>query len=227
MNAHCLRIAVTATALSLLALPGCDRADGAPSDTAPSPTGAPAAAAGEHRHAIPPPAPGEPTDHSVYNLESTWRDQHDRERTLASLAGRVQVVAMVYTHCGRTCPQVLLDMKRIEGSVAGEHPGEVGFVLVSIDPERDTPERLARFAEGARLDPARWTLLNGSDADVLELAALLGVKYRREGGTEFSHSNVLTVLDRNGEVAHRQLGLGGEGVSETLEAVRKALRSPP
>lgn len=208
MKTHLPRIARGLLALSLAGLAACG---GSAAPAAPS-------APGGHRHAAP--ATGEPTGLSLYNLESEWRDQAGEARTLGSLGGRVQVVAMVYTHCGRTCPQVLLDMKRIESAVAGPHAGEVGFVLVSIDPERDTPEQLAAFARGARLDPARWTLLSGSDADVLELAALLGVKYRREGPAEFSHSNVLTVLDRAGEVAHRQLGLGGEGVGETAAAVR-------
>lgn len=214
MHTHLRRAAGRLLALALLGLAACDGA-GAPA--APS---APPAHLGHGGHAAEAPAPGEPSGESVYNLESVWRDQLGRERTLGSLAGRVQVVSMVYTYCGRTCPQVLLDMKRIEGAVGGG----VGFVLVSIDPERDTPDRLRTFAEGARLDPERWSLLSGGDGDILELAALLGVKYRRESATELSHSNVLVVLDRRGEIVHRQLGLGGEGVDGTAEAVRRALR---
>ncbi|HEX8275465.1 MAG TPA: SCO family protein [Longimicrobiaceae bacterium] len=215
MHTHLRRAAGLLLSLALLGLAACDAA-GAPA-APPTPTGS----AAHSGHAAQAPAPGEPTGESVYNLESVWRDQLGRERTLGSLAGRVQVVSMVYTYCGRTCPQVLLDMKRIEGATGSG----AGFVLVSIDPERDTPDRLRTFAEGARLDPARWTLLSGGD--VLELAALLGVKYRRESATELSHSNVLVVLDRRGEIVHRQLGLGGEGVDRTAQAVRAALRPEP
>ena len=163
---------------------------------------------------------GDPADWSVYNLESAWRDQAGRERRLGSLAGRVQVVALVYTSCPYTCPRIVGEMKRMEAAVAGERPDAVGFVLVSIDPARDTPGQLARFAEGARLDPARWTLLAGADPDVLELAALLGLKYRREGETELSHSNTLTVLDRHGVVVHQQPSLEA-GREETLAMVRR------
>jgi protein SCO1/2 len=214
MHTHLRRAAGRWLALALLGLAACDAAGAPAAPATPPPSD------GHLRHAAEAPAPGEPSGGSVYNLESKWRDPLGRERTLGSLAGRVQVVSMVYTYCGRTCPQVLLDMKRIEGAAGGG----VGFVLVSIDPERDTPDRLRTFAEGARLDPARWTLLSGADGDILELAALLGVKYRRESATELSHSNVLVVLDRRGEIVHRQLGLGGEGVDRTAEAVRAALR---
>ena len=219
------RIAGGLAALALALLPACDGARGG-ADLAAATTRPVEAAPGEHRHhAAPAPAPGEPTGLSLYNLASGWKDQHGEVRELGSLGGRVQVVAMVYTHCSRTCPWILRDMKRIEAELEASHPGEVGFVLVSIDPERDTPDRLLHFAGSTRLDPGRWTLLSGSDGDVLELAALLGVKYRRENPTDFSHSNVLTVLDRAGEIAHQQIGLG-EGVEETIREVKEALTRP-
>ncbi|MGK7311249.1 MAG: SCO family protein [Candidatus Longimicrobiales bacterium M2_2A_002] len=166
-------------------------------------------------------AAGEPSDFSVYHAESDWIDQHGTTRALGSLAGRVQVVAMVYTSCAYACPRIMLDMKRIEAELGAEYEGEVGFVVVSIDPERDTPEKLAEFAEGSRLDPARWTLLHGSPGDIRELAVLLGVQYRRTAPGEWVHSNLLTVLDRDGEIVHRQLGLGTDPTG-TLDAIRAA-----
>jgi protein SCO1 len=160
---------------------------------------------------------------SVYHLESTWWDQHGEQRTLASLAGRVQVVAMVYTHCSYTCPRIMMDMKRIEAQIAETHPEGVGFVLISIDPERDDPARLAHFAESTRLDPDRWTLLSAPDGDILELATVLGIRYRREGPADFAHSNSILVLNEGGEVIFRQDGLG-ENPAPMLAAMRTALR---
>lgn len=142
------------------------------------------------------------SDLSVYQLESEWTDQHGRTRKLAELAGRPQAVAMVYTHCGSACPRIVGDLKRLEA----EFP-QLGLVLVSIDPERDSPGRLLEFAQGSRLGE-RWTLLNGADGALMELAAVLGVRYRRVSDTEFMHSNLITVLDAVGNIAYRQEGLG-------------------
>lgn len=162
----------------------------------------------------------DPADFSIYHAESVWTDQHGEARPLGSLAGRVQVVGMVYTNCAHACPRMLLDMKRIEGELGGA--ADVGFVLVSIDPERDTPDQLAEFARGARLDPDRWTLLHGAEDDILELAALLGVQYRRMADGEFVHSNFLSVLDADGVIVHRQLGLGADP-GPTLAVIRERL----
>jgi protein SCO1/2 len=155
------------------------------------------------------------SDLSVYQLESEWTDQHGRTRKLAELAGRPQAVAMVYTHCGAACPRIVGDLKRLEA----EFP-ELGLVLVSIDPERDSPGRLHEFAQGSRLGE-RWTLLNGADGALMELAAVLGVRYRRVSDTEFMHSNLITVLDAAGNIAYRQEGLGEtEGIAEALRGLR-------
>lgn len=153
--------------------------------------------------------------HSVYQVASPWTDQHGAERTLAELRGRPQVIAMVYTHCGSACPRIVGDMKRLEAT----HPG-LEFVLVSIDPDRDTPGRLREFAEGSRLGD-NWTLLRGADDDLLELAAVLGVRYRRINAEEFMHSNVITVLDAEGKVAYRQEALGE--LAGTFAAVARLL----
>lgn len=164
-------------------------------------------------------------EYSVYELPSEWRDQHGAERRLGSLGGRVQLLAMVYTHCASTCPLVVADLKRIETTMLADRSPrarEVGFVLVSLDPARDNPERLAEFARSTGLAPERWTLLAGSDADVRELAASLDVRYRRSRGGQLDHSNVITVLDPAGGVAYQQPGMDG-GAEGTLRAVRRLL----
>lgn len=176
---------------------------------------------GHERHAAPP-APGRPSGRSIYHLPGEWTDQDGRATTLAGLGGRVQVVAMVYTNCTFACPRILARMKAIEGRLSADARDDVGFVLVSIDPERDTPDRLRRFADDTRLDTDRWTLLNGADADVLALSVLLGVKYRATGDGEYAHSNVLTVLDRDGEIVGRSEGLNADP-TPVLEAVAGVL----
>jgi protein SCO1 len=186
-----------AAALVLVTLAGC-----APSGSA---TRRPSANA---------PAASDGDRYSVYDLDARWRDQAGTERELSSLRGRPQVVAMIYTHCSTTCPFTVAEMKRIER----ESPRDVGFVLVSLDPARDDPARLAAFAAERGLDASRWTLLDGSDDAVRELAAVLGVRYRRLSADELAHSNALTLLDAGGAVAWQHAGLGaGEDIVHAID----------
>ena len=155
--------------------------------------------------------------YSVYDLDARWRDQQGATRQLSSLRGRPRVVAMIYTHGSTTGPFTVAEMKRIER----EAPGDAGFVLVSLDPKRDDPARLAAFAAERGLDASRWTLLDGSEDSVRELAAVLGVRYRRLSPEELAHSNALTVLDRDGVVVYQHAGL------DAADDVMKALASLP
>jgi protein SCO1/2 len=158
-------------------------------------------------------------DFSVYEMDARFRDQGGRERTLASLGGRVQVVAMVYTNCAHTCPRILMELKRVEAAL--EDHERVGFTLISLDPERDTPARLAEFAAGTRLGAARWTLLTSDANTVRETAALLGIRYRKEVSAEYSHSNSYLVLDAAGRIVHREAGLD-QGPEKALASIRAA-----
>jgi protein SCO1/2 len=166
-------------------------------------------------------ASGDATDQSIYNVSSTWKDRHGQDLKLNSLQGEVQIVAMLYTNCEFACPRILADMQRIRDSLSDKVLQETNFVIVSIDPERDTPERLTQFADENNLSDKQWTLLNGDRGDILELAALLGFKYKRISDTDFTHSNMLTVLNRQGEIAFQRNRLG-DNPSDIIAAIEKA-----
>jgi protein SCO1/2 len=150
---------------------------------------------------------GKPTDQSLYLLDSIWTSDVGREIKLGTLRGRPQVVVMFFTHCEYACPILVGELKAIEGKLSPELLGKVDFLLVSIDAKRDTPAELAAFREKRQLAPERWTLLRGGGDDVRELAALLGVNYAEDARGQFAHSNLITLLNAEGEIAFQQAGL--------------------
>ena len=90
-------------------------------------------------------------------------------------------------------------------------------MLVSFDFARDTPAVLAAYRAKAALD-AGWTLLRGGAAEVQDLAMLLGVNYKQDARGQFAHSNLFTVLNSDGEIAHQHPGLQGD-ISGAAKAV--------
>jgi protein SCO1/2 len=163
-----------------------------------------------------------PTETSIYQLDATWTTQAGRSLDLTAFHGRPVVVAMVFTHCSYACPVIVRDMKEIVSALPEEMDETVQRVLVSIDPARDTPEALTRFATAHSLSPDRWTLLRGAPSDVRTLAALLGVRYKPEGDGQFAHTNLITLLNAEGEILHQQNGLG-KNAAASAEALQAAL----
>jgi protein SCO1/2 len=158
---------------------------------------------------------------SIYQLSSTWTTSSGRILALESLAGRPQLVAMVFTHCAFACPRIVDEIK----SVLRELPEyrRPGVVLVSIDPDRDTPGVMAHFAEMHGLDEPHWLLLQGTETTVRELAAVLNVQYRRNPDGEFAHSNTITLLNSGGEISARLEGLDADR-DPFLESVQAEFR---
>lgn len=153
---------------------------------------------------------------SVYDLDGSWHDQSGAVRSLASLRGTPVLLAMIYTHCTATCPLAVSELKRI----AALEPG-VRLVLVSLDPARDDTKRLARYAADRALDSSRWTLLTGSDADVRDLAATLSVRYRRVTPDDLAHSNLITLLDREGRMVRQVSGQMDDAAITELHATTR------
>ncbi|GGW48011.1 SCO family protein [Arenibacter certesii] len=166
---------------------------------------------------------GEISDLSIYNLPSVWTTQNNEEIELKELHGDVVVMVMIYTSCQSACPRLAADMRNIEKQIPADKKDNVTLVLVSIDPETDTPERLTAFAKENKMESDKWVLLRGSEANTREFAAVLAVNYKKISPLDFSHSNIISVFDQGGELAHQQEGLGvnnKETIAKLLELVQ-------
>lgn len=159
---------------------------------------------------------------SLYQLDARWTNDAGKDVALSSLRGRPVVLAMFFAQCEYACPVLLSDIRRLEQSLPADVRCRAQFVLVSFDTARDTPAVLKAYRERSGLD-ANWTLLRGSESAVQELAMLLGVKFKQDARGQFSHSNLITVLDAEGEIAMQHAGLMGD-ISEAAKAVVVASR---
>lgn len=159
---------------------------------------------------------------SLYHLEATFTNDRGETVTLADFRGRPVVLTMFFASCSYACPLLVSDMTRIQDALPAEVRDKVMFVLVSFDAERDTPAALAKYRAERSIGP-QWQLLHADADTVSELAALLGVKYRKEADGMFGHSNLITVLNPEGEIAHQRGGLQG-GLEETAQALTTLAR---
>lgn len=159
---------------------------------------------------------------SVFLLDSDWTDQLGAPRKLDDFRGKLTVTAMIFTNCDYACPRILVDLRTIESAIPIEQRDDVQFLLVSMDTKRDTPDVLAAYAQSKGLDPNHWTLLHGEEFAVRGIGAALGVRYKRDVKGDYSHSNLITVLDEEGRILHQLEGLNAD-TKQTVEAIQKEL----
>lgn len=163
-------------------------------------------------------------DDSLFHLGAEWRTQHGDTFMLADLEGQPTVITMIYGSCNTACPILVHDTRRIQEAIPEADRDRLQVVIVSFDPDRDSPEALADYAEERKLGEERWHFLHGEAMDIRTLAALLGVRYRDNGDGSFDHSNVITLLDPSGRIAHRNEGLM-QPVEPMAERIKKMLET--
>lgn len=148
------------------------------------------------------------SDLSIYNLPEKWTNQDGKDIELKELRGKVLVMVMIYTSCQAACPRLVADMRHIEERIPKEYKDKVQLVLVSIDPEVDTPERLKEFAIENKMTGNQWVFLRSNEENTREFAAVLAVNYKKISPIDFSHSNIISVFNAEGELTFQQEGLG-------------------
>lgn len=156
-------------------------------------------------------------DESIYNIHSEWKKQDGTKMKLDALEGKIIVAAMVFTHCQSACPRIVSDIQRIEKEVSDV--SNLQFLLISMDPTRDTPERFREFGKERQLGP-NWTMLSSTQEATDEMANVLGVKIKKLSDGGFDHSNSIFVIDQTGTIAFIQEGLEQEP-AETIKRINE------
>lgn len=160
------------------------------------------------------------SDLSIYNLPSQWTNQDGKTIELKSLKGNVLVMVMIYTSCKAACPRLVADMRDIESKLNKDNKKNVKLILVSIDPETDTPQRLKSFAVNNKMNQEPWIFLRSTEENTREFAAVLAVNYKKISPIDFSHSNIISVFNPEGELIYQQEGLGVNN-EKTVEKINE------
>jgi protein SCO1/2 len=133
-------------------------------------------------------------------------DPGGARRSLGDWRGQVLAVTFVYTRCPlpNFCPLIDRHFAAVQEQVraSSDLQGRVHLVSVTLDPDYDTPAVLLRHAGRLKADPAVWSLLTGSRAQIETFASQFGVSVVRENAqpSELVHNLRTAVIDGNGRL---------------------------
>lgn len=98
---------------------------------------------------------------------------------LSDFRGRFIMLYFGYTLCPDACPTTMLDFKRIKASL-GDTATNIQFIMISIDPEHDTPETLNQYVKSYDME---FIGLTGTDDAIQQIADYFNVVYIRNDNT--------------------------------------------
>lgn len=138
-----------------------------------------------------------PTD-SLYQLRMQLVTQDGTRQPFDLYRGHPTLLSMFYGSCPASCPMLITSLKVYVRQLPSPAQAQLRVLLVSFDPEHDTPQRLEALAREHNADPARWRFTSAAEPDARKLAALLGEQFRPLPAGGFDHSLLITLLDRDG-----------------------------
>jgi len=143
--------------------------------------------------------------------------------SLRDLRGKVVAVTFVYASCADTCPLLTAKMAALQAKLGPDFGPRVFFASVTVDPERDTPEVLRRYARAHGANPAGWAFLTGSAAEIQDVERRYGVYARKSPRGDVDHTFLTSLIDRDGVLRVQYLGVRFDP-DELLGDVQSLLR---
>jgi cytochrome oxidase Cu insertion factor (SCO1/SenC/PrrC family) len=103
-------------------------------------------------------------------------DQHGKARRFYSdvLRGRTVLIDFIYTNCENSCPMTTAMLNTVRGTLGERFGNEVIFISMSVDPKRDTPEEMRKFAEKLKANVPGWFFLTGTPENIERIVSKLG-----------------------------------------------------
>ena len=123
------------------------------------------------------------------------------------ISGNITVIGFIFTNCPDICPMTTHNMYLTEKKLREQKIGNVKFVALSFDPERDKPSVLKKFAEFRGIDFNNWILLTGEKIIITDLLRRFDVRaipadsiYSDDGELSYSimHTDRISLIDNKG-----------------------------
>ncbi len=140
----------------------------------------------------------------------SFTNQHGNTITNQDYEGKVYVVEFFFASCPTICPKMNKNMLKIQDKFFGNP--DFGMVSITIDPKRDTPEVLKKYAEEHQVTLKNWHFLTGDIDAIYKLSnegfkLYAGENAEAEGG--FEHSGLFALIDKEGYIRSRTI-INGE-----------------
>jgi protein SCO1/2 len=129
------------------------------------------------------------------------------------LKNKISLAGYIFTHCPDICPMTTHNMYRVQKKLTSEE--DILFVVISFDPDRDTPSVLKKYAELRDYDLNSWQLLTGKKEEINKLLDNVGVtaiaadsSFTESGELNyyFLHTDRISLVDKEAKVRKNYKG---------------------
>jgi protein SCO1 len=139
--------------------------------------------------------------------ELSLTTQDGQRLSLKELQGKVVAVTFIYASCADTCPLLTAKMAGLQAALGADFGPKVFFLSITVDPERDTPAVLQRYAQAHGANLTGWAFLTGTPAEIRQVARQYGIYYRKTPRGDVDHTFLTSLVDQSGTLRVQYLGV--------------------
>jgi protein SCO1/2 len=139
----------------------------------------------------------------------------------AALTGRVWVANFMFTNCPGPCPRMSSQMHEVQTALAGQ---DVKLISMTVDPDRDTPDKLAKYAAFYSATPGVWYFLTGPRETLNHLGKDVFKLNSVDGSLD--HSTRFVLVDRKLQIRGYYLTSEPDAIQRVIADAKALLRQP-
>ena len=132
--------------------------------------------------------------------EVSLTTQASQRLSLTELRGKVVAVTFMYASCTDTCPLLTAKMAGLQAALGADFGPKVFFLSITVDPERDTPAVLQRYAQAHGANLAGWAFLTGTPAAIRQGARRYGIYDKKTARGDVDHTFLTSLVDQSGNL---------------------------
>ena len=152
----------------------------------------------------------------------TLTDQSNQPfHSAAALRNKVWIADFIFTNCAGPCPRMSAQMRQVDDALKKD---DVRFVSFTVDPARDTPAVLARYADRYHAETGRWFFLTGAPADLHNLARNVFTLGDVKGDLE--HSTRFVLIDKKSRIRGYYLTSDDDAIPRVIADAQKVSKEP-
>ena len=133
--------------------------------------------------------------------------QEGARLALKDLHGKVVAVTFIYASCTDTCPLLTAKLAGLQARLGTDFGSKVFFVAITVEPERDTPKVLKRYAQAHGANLAGWAFLTGTPAEIQQVARQYGIYAKKTPRGAVDHTFLTSLIDHRGTLRVQYLGV--------------------
>jgi protein SCO1 len=139
--------------------------------------------------------------------EFSLTSQDGGQVTLADFRGKVVAVTFIYTLCTTTCPILTPMMSFVQDQLGHDFGTKIAFISITVDPDRDTPQVLKKYAQAFGANLAGWAFLTGTPDAIGDVTRRYGVFASKTANGDVDHTFLTSIVDPRGILRVQYVGV--------------------